>query len=53
MCLRNILLGVAVLLFILFIVKPTITQEGTVMIFCRNSVNTRGGTICLDNASRR
>ncbi len=53
MCIRTTLLILAAILFILFIVKPTMTQDGSIMIFCRNSVNTRGGTICLDNAYRR
>ena len=53
MCLRNLLLGTAILLFIVFIVKPTMTQQGGIMIFCRHTVNTRGGTICLDDAYRR
>jgi hypothetical protein len=45
------LLIAAILVYILFF--ATFGNDGTIMVGCSNVVQTRGGTICLDNAYRR
>ena len=41
----------AVVLYVLF--TATFADDGTIMVGCSNVVQTRGGTICLDNAYKR
>ena len=38
-------------LYLLFV--ATFADDGTIMVGCSNVVQTRGGTICLDNAYKR
>jgi hypothetical protein len=45
------LLIVAAFFYVLFF--ATFGDDGTIMVGCSNVVQTRGGTICLDNAYRR
>jgi hypothetical protein len=45
------LLILAALFYVLFF--ATFGNDGTIMVGCSNVVQTRGGTICLDNAYRR
>jgi hypothetical protein len=45
------LLIVAALVYVLFF--ATFGDDGTIMVGCSDVVQTRGGTICLDNAYRR
>ena len=45
------ILIVAALVYVLFF--ATFGNDGTVMVGCKNVVQTRGGTICLDNAYKR
>ena len=35
------------------LVTGTFADDGTIMVGCSNVVQTRGGTICLDNAYKR
>ncbi len=53
MSIAKVILYSVIALVLLLILKPTMTQQGSVMIFCNNPVNTRGATICLDQANRR
>ncbi len=41
----------AIALYVLF--TATFADDGTIMVGCANVVQTRGGTICLDNAYKR
>jgi hypothetical protein len=44
------LFGLVILYLVFF---STVGNDGTVLIGCANVAQTRGGTICLDNAYRR
>jgi hypothetical protein len=48
------LLWILLLAFAVYIlVTATFADDGTIMIGCSNVVQTRGGTICMDNAYKR
>ncbi len=47
-------LGVILFLLALYVlITGTFADDGTIMVGCSNVVQTRGGTICLDDAYRR
>jgi hypothetical protein len=48
------LLGLAVLFAFVYIVFfAKYGDDGTILVGCANVVQTRGGTICMDNAYKR
>lgn len=48
------LLWILLFAFTVYIlVSATFADDGTIMVGCSNVVQTRGGTICMDNAYKR